>query len=196
MRPTLRRTIKRLQSFRRAQDGVAALEFALIALPFFALLFAILEVALLFMVSTTLENSMGTSARTIRTGELQTGNAARPQPKTNAELAGEFKSQICGNLGWLQAQCGNALFVDVRTYTQFSQTGSATDPVRVSGGRSQFDPTQTTFVPGGPRDIVLVRAFYRWPIVSPLLTPAMVEMGDNEHVVTAVSVFRNEPYED
>ena len=41
---------------------------------------------------------------------------------------------------------------------------------------------------------MLVRAFYRWPVLSPMLTPAMIEMDGNQHLVTAIQIFRNEPY--
>ena len=37
-----------IASFARRQEGAAAVEFAFVALPFFALLFAILETALVF----------------------------------------------------------------------------------------------------------------------------------------------------
>ena len=41
--------------FARAQDGAAAVEFALVAAPFLALIFAILETALVFFAGQTLE---------------------------------------------------------------------------------------------------------------------------------------------
>ena len=40
---------KRLRSFRRSQDGSAAVEFAMIAPIFFALIFAVMETGLVFM---------------------------------------------------------------------------------------------------------------------------------------------------
>src|SRR6185503_13859041 len=44
-----------IASFARRQDGAAAVEFGFVALPFFALLFAILETALVFFAGQSLE---------------------------------------------------------------------------------------------------------------------------------------------
>jgi len=39
-----------------AHDGIATLEFAIISLPFLALLFSIMELGLMFMASTSIES--------------------------------------------------------------------------------------------------------------------------------------------
>lgn len=193
VRPSLLRT------FVRASDGATAVEFALVAFPFFLLIFAILEIAMVFMISTTLEASMGRSARTIRTGELQTANASLATPRTPTQLANDFKSAICSNLGWLEGSCTNNLNVDVRTFTQFNDVNNA-DPIRTTTNSSgqttrAFDSTQLTFTPGGPQDIVLVRAFYRYQVLTPMLNPGLVELSDGSQLITTSTVFRNEPYD-
>ena len=52
--------------------GAAAVEFALVAPPFLALLFAILELALVFFASQALETVTQDSSRLIMTGQAQT----------------------------------------------------------------------------------------------------------------------------
>ncbi len=193
MRWSLVATRRRLARFPRAADGATAVEFALIAFPFFLLLFAIIEVALVFMVSTSLENSLARSARTIRTGELQNANAARAVPKTPAELSADFRTEVCANLGWLQGQCASNLSIDVRTFAQFN-TVNGPDPVRTTGGNTTFDETALTFQPGGATTIVLVRAFYRWRVITPLLSPGLIDLSDGSHLVLATAIFRSEPY--
>ena len=47
----MRRSLKKLQAFRDRRDGVAALEFSLVALPLFFLLFVILETGYFFLLS-------------------------------------------------------------------------------------------------------------------------------------------------
>ena len=47
-----------LRRFARRQDGAAAVEFAFIAAPFLALLFAILETSLVFFAGQTLEAAL------------------------------------------------------------------------------------------------------------------------------------------
>jgi Flp pilus assembly protein TadG len=53
---------------RRDRSGSAAVEFAMIAAPFFLLLFAMIEVAAVFFTGTVLENAVLETARQIRTG--------------------------------------------------------------------------------------------------------------------------------
>ncbi len=49
---------------------------ALIATPFFLLLFGIVELGMIFLVASSLENATAEAARTIRTGEMQTAGGA------------------------------------------------------------------------------------------------------------------------
>jgi Flp pilus assembly protein TadG len=59
----------RLSRFGRSQDGSAAVEFALVATPFFALLFAIIETALVFFADQALDTAVQSTARLLRTGQ-------------------------------------------------------------------------------------------------------------------------------
>ena len=70
--------------FARHQDGAAAVEFALVAVPFLALLFAILETALVFFAGQTLETAASDSARMIMTGQGANWSVS------------DFQTQLCG----------------------------------------------------------------------------------------------------
>jgi Flp pilus assembly protein TadG len=181
-RPTL---INRLRDFthrfRLARRGTAAVEFAMLALPFFALLCGIIEIGMLFVVSTTLEDATNSAARQIRTGQTQTG--ATPSSAVN------FVAMICGDLSWLGSACTNNLSIDVRTFSSFSSV-AAPQPV-VNG---VFTPSALTYNTGGPCDIVVVRAYYQWSLMAPLMDPALQTLSGGKALVTAAAVFRNEPY--
>ena len=164
----------------RAQGGQVAVELALVATPFFALLVGILELSLIFLVSSSLENATAAAARTIRTGQLQTGGAA---------TAAAFKTTICANFGWLQSDCASNLYVDVRTFQSFSAVAA---PQPVTNG--VFDPATLAFSPGGPGDIVVVRAYYQWPLIAPLMSQAMQQLSGGKALITSTFAFRNEPY--
>ena len=112
--------------FRIARRGATAVEFAMLALPFFGLLCGILEIGMIFIVATTLDDATTTAARTIRTGQLQT---------TGGSSASSFVSTICNQLSWLGSNCTSNLNIDVRVYSQFS---SVTAPQPVVNG--VFDP--------------------------------------------------------
>ena len=70
-----------LARFAKTRRGSAAVEFAMVALPFLALIFGILELSMIYLVSTTLENATADTARKIRTGELQTAGGATASPR-------------------------------------------------------------------------------------------------------------------
>ncbi len=171
-----------LRAFGRARQGATAVEFAFIAGPLLMLIFGILELALVFMMSTALESATTSAARAIRTGEMQTSGAASKEG---------FAEAVCDRMSWLGPSCGSNLYVDVRTYDDF--TSLKDDPAQ--GGNS-FDENNTCWSPGGPADIVLVRTYYSWQIFTPLISSALVNSGTDKRLLTAVDAFRNEPYSD
>lgn len=174
--------LRHLGSFRRAQDGHAAVEFAIVAAPFFFMLFAMIELAIVFTISTTLDDGVRLAARRIRTGQLQTAGGA---------TISSFKDDVCSRMTWLEDHCKTHLSVDVRKYTQWS-TATPPNPVQANG---TFNQAALTFVPGGPEDIVLVRAYYRWTLFTPFLSQALKKLSGNQAVVYATAAFRNEPYD-
>jgi Flp pilus assembly protein TadG len=74
--------------FVRQQDGAAAVEFALVAAPFLALIFAILETAFVFFAGQTLEAAAADSARLIMTGQAQSA----------AYTQANFKTAVCARI--------------------------------------------------------------------------------------------------
>jgi len=164
----------------RARDGATAVEFAMVALPFFALLFGILELAMLFMVSTSLDNATAVAGRTIRTGQMQTGGSPS---------AGSFKTAICNGLGWLEGECGSNLHVDVRKYPTFAGIQQLTPISNNTVNTGTF-----TFDPGCAGDIVVVRTYYQWTLFTPLLSGAVATLDGGKILVSSTLAFRNEPY--
>ena len=171
-----------LRRFARARRGAVAVEFAFVAFPFLLLLFGTLELALVLMVSMTLETATSDAARAIRTGEFQTSGATGKN---------DFQKMVCDRMSWLQSDCTGKLTVDVETFAvdDFqSMANSATrDP-------KTFDKNTTCFSPGGPADVVMVRTYYEWTIFTPLLNDALVNAGNGKRLVNSVMSFRNEPY--
>lgn len=162
-----------LSRFARAEDGAAAVEFAFVIVPFLLMVFALFELGLMFLVSMTLENSLATVDRRIRTGEFQ--NATRES----------YYTAVCQEMSWLGAACGTALTVDVQVMPSFTDTAAPSPP----------DLDNPCFDPGGPNSIILVRAYYSWPVITPLLGDAVAGSGGDRKLVSA-AVFQNEPYSD
>ena len=169
---------KALRRFRRNRRGSAAVEFALVAPVFFALLFAIIETAIIFFAGQVLETVTQDSARFIMTGQAQTGGYSQSQ----------FKTYVCGKISVL-FDCVNGVYVDVQSYPGFSGV-SINDPI---DGSKNFVPPNN-YSPGGPGDIVVVRLFYQWPLVVTGLGYNIANLSGSKRLLTATAAFRNEPY--
>jgi Flp pilus assembly protein TadG len=168
-----------LRRFRRRDDGSVAVEFALVALPFLALLFAIMETAIVFFAGQTLETAAADSARLILTGQAQ------KQGLTQAQ----FKEEVCKRIRGL-FDCENGVQVDVRTYSSFSAMTS-TKPLDANGNIN----LTPTYQPGGPGDIVLVRLIYPWRVYLSLPGLNLADMPGGKRLLLATAAFRNEPYQ-
>jgi Flp pilus assembly protein TadG len=170
-----------LRRFARAERGATAVEFALVSVPLLMLLVGTLELALVILVITSLQTATEGAARRIRTGEFQTGGASSQA---------DFKALVCQQMGWLTSQCDASLTVDVRVFNDF-QSLAANPPIPAASFRGATPAT--CFAPGQPGDIVLVRSYFNWPLIAPLLS-LMDNSGGGMRVVSSATAFRNEPY--
>jgi Flp pilus assembly protein TadG len=165
-----------------ACEGVAAVEFAIVSIPFLVILFSILELGALFMGSTAIEAATVTAARQIRTGQLQQGGSAN---------AAGFRTLVCNGMSWISASdCNANLSVDVRTFDDFSDIKVA-PPIKDGA----IDQTQLTFDAGKPCSIVLVRVFYPWTLFTPVLEPGLPNLGPNQRLLSTTVAFRNENWQ-
>lgn len=164
--------------FIKQQDGAAAVEFALVATPFLALTFAIIETAMVFFAGQSLEAATASAARLILTGQAQTSGFS----------ASDFKTQVCNRVASL-FDCSGGVYVDVKTYSNFNSV-SAASPVT----DGNLDTSNMTFTPGGPGCIVKVAIYYQWPIYVSLLGNNLSTLNGNKRLLVATSVFRNEPF--
>ena len=169
-----------LTRFSRGRSGSTAVEFAMLALPFLGLLFGIIELGMIYLISTTLDNATTDAARQIRTGQLQTAGGA---------TATSFGTLVCNEMSWLGSNCSANLSVDVRTFTTFSSTNIA-EPI-TSG---VFSSSSLLFQIGGPGDIVLVRTYYPWQLVTPFLDGSVANLSNGQMLIQSSTTFRNEPY--
>lgn len=174
----LPRTMLFLSRFKRERKGTAAIEFAVVSVPFFLLLFAIFDVSLMFFANTTLENGIIAAARQIRTGQAQAANMTEAQ----------FRTMVCNEISMLLS-CDAQLGLDVRRYNGFGNAQFA--PGVDENGNLSGD---MRFEPGGAGDVVVVRAFYAWPMTTPVAGDAFQNMANGRRLLEATIAFRNEPF--
>jgi Flp pilus assembly protein TadG len=165
--------------FWRNARGSAAIEFSMIAPAFFAMLFPMFEIGITFSADAVLQNAVNDAARQIRTGAVQTAGLS----------AAGFRQMVCDELT-VPLTCDDSLLkIDVRTGTTFP------DPLDENGEfRDDYQ-----FTPGGPSDVVVVRALYKWTSLTPCLGNFMDSLNGSddcagEAILQATAAFRNEPY--
>jgi Flp pilus assembly protein TadG len=165
--------------FARHQKGAAAVEFALVAVPFLALLFAIIETALVFFAGQTLESAASDAGRLVMTGQAQSGGFSKD----------DFKKAVCNYLAGGLFDCSGGVYVNVTTYNSF---GSVNTAAPVTNG--QLNTANMNYTPGGPHCIVAVQLYYQWPVYVTLLGNNLANLNGGYRLLVATSVFRNEPY--
>lgn len=165
-----------LSRFRRAREGSVAVEFAMLALPFFGMLFATLEATAVFFASVSLETGAADAARLVRTGQAQLQGMSKD----------DIRNTICDAMFM---GCDERMQIDVRRFDSFNQV-DFTNPLDADGDLR----TDLMFQPGDSGDIVLVRVFYVWEIATPLLGQAMSNMSGSSRLIISSAAFRNEPF--
>ena len=172
-----------LRRFRRNRRASAAVEFALVAPVFFALLFAIIETGIVFFAGQVLETAVQDSARTVLTLQAQTKNYKTPS---------EFKTgEVCPRIGTgigALFDCANGVFVDVQNYPSFANV-NIIDPIDANGN---FIPNMK-YCPGNSGDVVVVRLYYQWPLFVTGLGYNIANLTGSKRLLTATAAFRNEP---
>ena len=185
----LARSADRLRSskhFAFCRKGATAVEFALVAAPFFALLIALLQTAVVFFAGRVLDEATEEASRYIMTGQAQTGNLSQSG----------FENYFCtssNTAGLVSAlfNCSN-LMINVESYSDFASANTATPTLT-------FAPNGTVsntwnYSPGSPGDIVVVQVMYQWPLVLGPLGFNLANLSNGDRLLVSTAVFKNEPY--
>jgi Flp pilus assembly protein TadG len=183
---------KRLYRRLRADSikGSAAIEFAMVAPVFFVLLMGTMEAGIMFFAQSTLQNAVNDTARLVRTG--QTACYTTSGGACVAMTQAQFKTKVCDQVSTLLKNCtSGSLQFDVNAYP--SGYSAAANGSPLDSGKNL--KTLTAFNVGGACDVVLVRAFYKWPVFSPGLNYFMANMTGSYHLLATAAAFRNEPFD-
>lgn len=168
-----------LRRFGRSQEAATAVEFGLVALPFFILLLATLETALVFFGQLMLDSGLNEAARLIRTGQAQEQNFS----------AATFRNEVCSRAYGL-IDCDDALWVDVRAFNDFTSI-NVPDPLNENGEvTDDYD-----YDDGQEGEIIVARAFYEMFLFTPTVWGVgLANMGSGNRLLTSTATFRNEPF--
>jgi Flp pilus assembly protein TadG len=167
-----------LRRFVRQRDATTTVEFGLLAAPFVALIFAIIQTAILFFAGQTLETTTAKAARLVLTGQAQTAGWD----------AAQFKTQVCTIITTI-FNCQSGVYIDVETYSTFAAANMA---MPLNNG--VFNTSNLGYNPGGPGDIVVVRLYYKYPVFLNLFGFNLSTVNGGYNLLAATAVFKTEPY--
>jgi Flp pilus assembly protein TadG len=168
------------------ERGATAVEFAMVALPMFAVLIALLQVGIIFLAQGELE----TAAEKAKT-QLFTGQAQQ-----NGVTQAAFQSTVCSYLPALFTCSG--VMVDIQNLGVSNTGGNF-------GGANTSAPTLTYnsngsvsntwgFNVGGANSVLVLRVFYQFPIVSGPLGFALANLPNGTRLLMSTAVFQVQNY--
>ena len=179
--PSLRFKLANLVArFVARRDGAVAIEFALIAIPFFLIVMATVQTAVVYMAQQELETVTEQASRYILT------NQATNDTQT------QFANTVCAQVVAL-FNCSN-LMIDVENYGAGTSFSSANTSAPTLTFNAQGQVTNTwQFSPGSNGNIVVVRVMYQWPIFLRPFGFNLANLSNGNRLLMATAVFRNEP---
>ncbi len=163
----------------RGEDAATAVEFALVAFPFTYLLIGIIEMSVMFAAMSTLDAATNDAARLIRTGQVQ---------QTNGDPQQMFEDLLCERAS-VFLPCDGIQY-EVITMSGFSDFGSFPASYDEDGNLQSLG-----FNPGSVDDVVLIRAAYRYPLLTPLLGTVFSDGPNNTKLMVTTVVLETEPYD-
>ncbi|MEZ2126390.1 MULTISPECIES: TadE/TadG family type IV pilus assembly protein [unclassified Sinorhizobium] len=166
-----------LRRFAENRQGAAAIEFAILALPFFMVIFAIIEIAIMYFVNSALDEAVHKTARQVRVGTAS----------ANGWNLATFKAAVCGDLTYLFS-CSDNLLVRATVITDMSSVS------KISGISNGTLSVTEDFNIGGAGDYVLIQAFLPWTPALQFFSYSSSRLNDGRYVLSAAELFKNEPF--
>ncbi len=177
----LRRTRKK---FSQSETGATAVEFALVAGPFFLVLGVIIETGFVLFAEYTLQSAVQDSGRLIRTGQAQNSGYS----------VATFKAAICNTVSVL-FDCNSKVTVYVNHSAQtFTQLNAMVPSFLTIGPTITNAPFPVTYSCGGPLQPVAVVATYDWYFSMIGMNYLGNIMGNSARRLVGFAIFLNEPY--
>jgi Flp pilus assembly protein TadG len=179
--------VRRLRRWRRSESGATAVEFALVAGPFFYVLGCICETGLLLFSEYVIQNSVQEAARLVRTGQVSAADG------TVTMSDADFKAQICEQVG-LIVDCSGKVSVYVNNAATFAAlTAAVPNPLAV-GPATAGGAITMSYSPGGQLKAATVIATYDWDFAFPFMDFLGNFGGGSIRRIYGLAIFRNEPF--
>lgn len=178
----------------RSRDGATAIEFALLALPYFLVVFAIIETFIALMGEQLFVNATDTMARKLRTGQI-----------SSTITREDFRRAFCQEVSILvtcsedEIKTPSKLYIDLRQFNSFADMPAAI-PLIKTGDYYDLNTSTFGFKPGGSGTINMLRSYYRWQVMTDLIRPYLTKIRPadgsmpSHFLIVATDAYRNESY--
>ena len=161
--------------------GVTAVEFGLLAVPFFTIVAGILQTSVIFLATQVLESAVQDASRLIRTGQVQTAGR-------DIEY---FRGRICDRLFSLFPDCSG---LHVRVNEVSFRNMNIDPPVDPECTSSCEWSSSEVWSPGPGKTTMMVQVYYRYPVLLQFGPLGMANLADGTRLLGTATVFENEPF--
>lgn len=189
-------------NFLRREEGTTAIEFAMVAVPFFMFIFGIMAVSTYFFIMTSIEKGMDQASRSIRTGQAQSEDwtvgqfkrevCRRANSKTNTAASTSDTGPAPSDSGWVNC---NDMQIFVQT---FGSWADVTPKNCLTNGKPSVNTASSkdkiATYSGESSAIVLVTTCYKWKFAAKIPYIDLGQMSDGSMMMQSAASFRNEPY--
>jgi Flp pilus assembly protein TadG len=152
------------------KKGQTTAEFAIVAIVLLGLVFAVIDFGYMLYVNLTMQHAVREGARYAITGRSDLSPAG-----VRASVVQKIKDSSIGLCG--RQACSITFFR--------LQSGS---PVELP-----TDPNDSrSLVVGGPRELIVIRVAYSWPLLTPIVKPFF---PDGKYSFTVGATMKNEPFQ-
>ena len=176
---TTKRCRNRWAAFAGDSRGATAVEFALIAAPFLALIIALVQTFLVFFAQQMLESVVRQSGRLVMTGQVQSAQMTQAV----------FKQKVCDQIVILFNCTG--LMVDMQVATSWTSANTGMPTLTFDSTGKITNTWQ--YNPGDAGDIVVLRVMYVWPVVLGPLGFNLSNLTNGNRLIMSSAAFQNEP---
>ena len=174
----IRATFEKFEAFHKDDNGSTAIEFGVIATPFFGSIGMAIALGFVFLNSVALEDAVREAGRQIRVGKMTAGNTTKDN----------FRNYVCQFVAMPETECRAKLVIDVDSAPSVPALPND-DPI-TSGA---LDKSKEDFDPGNATDYVIVKTYLPVADLTDFFT-FLGSSGNHTYVLASTTVFRNEPF--
>ena len=165
----------KLLAFGREESGMAAVEFAMVALPYLIVILGIMELAFGFFLDRLVQDAVMDARRAVRVGQIKAG-----------ATESDFRTIICATKAVKRLLDCSKFQIDLRQVADF-------DGSRPEFGEDADDDKKARFEPGEGGTTNVLRVYYKMPRVFRFAPTAGQQTRNGDLLLSGQTAFVIEP---